>query len=52
LSDEELFLAVKEFEKTPRLEVSNYYQDLFNDLKFSKNLLDIYREYKIFCVNE
>jgi len=46
LSDEELFLAVKEFEKTPRLEVSNYYQDLFNDLKFSKTLLDIYNKHK------
>ncbi|MFC9776576.1 hypothetical protein [Paenibacillus chitinolyticus] len=46
LSDEELFLAVKEFEKTPRLEVSIYYQDLFNDPKFSKTLLDIYNKHK------
>ncbi|OUS76966.1 hypothetical protein B1748_10355 [Paenibacillus sp. MY03] len=46
LSDEELFLAVKEFEKTPRLEVSIYYQDLFNDPKFSQTLLDIYNKHK------
>ncbi|WP_409340279.1 hypothetical protein [Paenibacillus sp. MBLB4367] len=46
LSEEELFLAVKEFEKTPRLEVSIYYQDLFNDPKFSKILLDIYIRHK------
>lgn len=46
LSDEELFLTVKEFEKTPRLEVSIYYQDLFNDPKFSKTLLDIYNNHK------
>lgn len=46
MSDEELFLAVKEFEKTPRLEVSIYYQDLFNDPKFSKTLLDIYNKHK------
>jgi hypothetical protein len=46
LSDEELFLAVKEFEKTPRLEVSIYYQDLFNDPQFSRTLLDIYNKHK------
>ncbi|MFF2156100.1 hypothetical protein ACFVVQ_12365 [Paenibacillus chitinolyticus] len=46
LSDEELFLAVKEFEKMPRLEVSIYYQDLFKDPKFSKTLLDIYNRHK------
>lgn len=43
LSDEELFQAVKEFEKTPRLEVSIYYNDLFNDAKFADILLDIYK---------
>jgi len=43
LSDEELFQAVKEFEKTPRLEVSVYYNDLFNDAKFASILLDIYK---------
>ncbi|MFS4428664.1 hypothetical protein [Chryseobacterium sp. S90] len=43
LSDEELFQAVKEFEKTPRLEVSIYYNDLFNDAEFTGILLDIYK---------
>lgn len=43
LSDEELFQAVKEFEKTPRLEVSIYYNDLFNDAEFTGTLLDIYK---------
>lgn len=43
LSIEDLFQSVKEFEKTPRLEVSSYYNDLFNDVKFSEILLDIYK---------
>ncbi|RQO33041.1 hypothetical protein DBR39_24235 [Chryseobacterium sp. KBW03] len=43
LSEEQLFQAVKEFEKTPRLEVSVYYNDLFNDTKFADILLDIYK---------
>lgn len=43
LSEEALFQAVKEFEKTPRLEVSVYYYDLFNDTKFADILLDIYK---------
>ncbi len=43
LSDDELFQAVKEFEKTPRLEVSIFYNDLFNDAKFADILLDIYK---------
>ncbi|MBE9598411.1 hypothetical protein [Pedobacter sp. MC2016-24] len=43
LSIEDLFQSVKEFEKTPRLEVSIYYNDLFNDVKFSEILLDIYK---------
>jgi len=40
---EDLFQSVKEFEKTPRLEVSIYYNHLFNDVKFSEILLDIYK---------
>ena len=43
LSIEDLFQSIKEFEKTPRLEVSIYYNDLFNDVKFSEILLDIYK---------
>lgn len=43
LSLEDLFQSVKEFEKTLRLEVSIYYNDLFNDVKFSEILLDIYK---------
>ncbi|MGI9583358.1 hypothetical protein ACR1PO_19335 [Chryseobacterium sp. RRHN12] len=43
LSAEELFQAVKEFEKTPRLEVSVYYNNLFNDAEFADILLDIYK---------
>lgn len=43
LSIEDLFQSVKEFEKTPRLEVSIYYNDLFNDVKFSEILLEIYK---------
>ncbi|PTT40391.1 hypothetical protein DBR28_05980, partial [Chryseobacterium sp. HMWF028] len=43
MSEEQLFQAVKEFEKTPRLEVSVHYNDLFNDKKFADILLDIYK---------
>lgn len=43
LSIEDLFQSVKEFEKTPRLEVSIYYNDLFNDVNFSEILLEIYK---------
>lgn len=43
LSIEDLFQSVKEFEKTPRLEVSSYYNCLFNDVKFSEILLEIYK---------
>jgi len=43
LDSEDLFQTVKEFEKTPRLEVSVYYNDLFNDAKFADILLDIYK---------
>lgn len=46
LDEEEIFLLIKEFEKTPRLEVSVYYNDLFNDPHFAKTLLDLYSSYK------
>jgi len=42
LNDDELFQLIKEFEKMPRLEVSGFYNDLFNDAKLVANLLAIY----------
>lgn len=42
LNDDELFQLIKEFEKMPRLEVSAFYTDLFNDSKLLENLLAIY----------
>jgi len=42
LNDDELFPLIKEFEKMPRLEVSTFYNDLFNDSKLVENLLAIY----------
>ncbi|RKE57291.1 hypothetical protein [Sphingobacterium detergens] len=42
LNDDELFQLIKEFEKMPRLEVSKFYNDLFNDAKLVENLLTIY----------
>ncbi|MCS4227026.1 hypothetical protein [Sphingobacterium sp. BIGb0165] len=42
LNDDELFPLIKEFEKMPRLEVSAFYNDLFNDSKLVENLLAIY----------
>lgn len=46
LKHDELFLLLKEFEKTPRLEVLNYYNVLFNDSVFSETLSKIYSRYK------
>lgn len=46
LDQEHLFSAIKEFEKAPRREVAVYYNDLFNDPKLAKTLLDIYSSHK------
>jgi hypothetical protein len=43
LDKEDLFLTIKEFEKTLRLEVSTYYNVLFNDSKLVHSLIDIYK---------
>lgn len=44
-SAEEVFGLIKEFEKTPRDEGSNFFNDHFNDIKFSNILLDISETY-------
>lgn len=43
LSKDDLLQSVSEFEKTLRMEVSVYYNDLFNDAKFAETLLNIYK---------
>lgn len=46
LKEDNLFSQLKEFEKTPRLEVSLYYNDLLNDPKLAATFIDIYQEHK------
>ncbi len=47
LKEEEVFKLVKEFEKTPRDEVSNWYKDALSDSAFSEVLLNISKKYEI-----
>ncbi len=46
MTEDEVFLSIKAFEKTPRDEGSSFYNDYFNDNEFAEILLDISKEYQ------
>ncbi|WP_298479634.1 hypothetical protein [uncultured Maribacter sp.] len=46
LSEKEVFELIKNFEKTPRDEGSNWYNEVFTDNEFATILLKIGKEYK------
>ena len=45
LDNEELLLTIKDFEKKPRLEVSTFYNELFNDSNLVHSLIEIYKNH-------